>query len=251
MAQGSPKHFYKVDMRTFSLSEILYYLPGINGFLTWLLNVLGIKPLPVYESLVPFPVRADSFFCDYTEVSLTGREMIAPFVESFERLGFSVLGYEQNPSIDPNVLDCAACHLLHQNGKFFSNVIFLNSVEASEPHRVSLTIWCLDSENRAFGLHNKARSYDIFAANLLKTTSILIHTDSPFELFREFELRVNAQLDFSSLKPLYNRHQYAQLIETRSVAVLEEGLRRGRFIPMTEIEVQELKRKHSWRYAQT
>ncbi|HMV99926.1 MAG TPA: hypothetical protein PKE58_07265 [Acidobacteriota bacterium] len=250
MAQVSPKHFYKVNMRTFSLSEILHYQPNLNGFLSWFLNVVGIQVLPTFDLKVPLPVRADSFFCEPGELSHQGKEIISPLVESFERLGFAVMGYEKNTGIDPNCLDAAGCHLLHQNSKYTASVLFLHSVEAPEPHFVTLNISCLDSEHHSFSVHNHSLAFDFFAAKTLKSTCTVVQTRSPFELFREFESKVQHRLNFSTLQFIRNPHHFAQLTEARSETVLNEGLRLGRFIPMTEIEVQELKRKHSWRYAQ-
>lgn len=237
-------------MRTFSLSEILHYQPGFTGFLLWLLNVTRINPLPVTELKIPLPIRADSFFCAYEELSVQGKEIINPFIESFERLGFAVMGYEKNTGIDPNCLDAAGCHLLHQNGKYFASVLFIHSVESPEPRLVTLNLWCLNSENCSFGVHNSPLAFDYFAAKTLNSTCLVVQTSSPFELFREFESKVQFRLNVSSLKHIQSPAQYAQLLEARSETVLNEGLRSGRFIPMTEIEVQELKRKHSWRYAQ-
>ncbi len=239
--------YYKTDLQRFGLRETLHYLPGWSGFLQWFLKSIGLVRLPVVPGFAPLPLRAESFFSPPEKLSTRARSFLEPLAESFERLDFERMGYETNEGfLTSDFPDGGGCHFRHRSGLWLASVIYAHALIGETIETVSITIWAVRSNGAPLRTVNlpPSRTVDPFSKQLLKTDVFQLDTTSAIELFQFFERKVAEHGGPGNFRTFAGTADFLRYVEETSVLILETGLREGRYIPMTEAEVAELRKKH-------
>lgn len=239
--------YYKTDLQKTTLEEMLHFLPGWPGFLKWIFKTLGFIRLPVSSGFAPLPSRAETFFSSPEKLSTRALLFLEPLAESFERLDFERMGYETNEGfLTTDFPDAGGCHFRHRNGLWMASVIYTHALIGETIETVTISIWAVRSNGAPIRAVNRPPSHivDPFAKRILKTEVFQLDTTSPTELYQFFERKVAEQGGPGNFRTFAGTADFLRYVEDTSILILETGLREGRFIPMTEEEVAELRRKH-------
>lgn len=239
--------YYNTNLQKITLEEMLHFLPGWQGVVKWLLKTIGILQLPIMPGFLPFPSRAEVFFSPPEKLSARAISFLEPLAESFDRLDFERIGVETNEGIlSDEFPDGGGCHFRHRNGLWLASVVYLHTPIGETIEMVSITIWAVRSNGAPVRAVSRPPSQivDPFAKRILKTEVFHLDTTSPIELFQFFERKVAELGGPGNFRTFAGTADFLRYVEETSVLILETGLREGRFIPMTEAEVAELRRKH-------
>jgi hypothetical protein len=239
--------YYKTDLQTVSLGEMMHFVPGWRGFWLWVCKTFGFTRLPVIPGSAPLPFRAASFLQPPEKLSDQARTFIEPIAENLERLDFERIGYESNDGfLSDEIPDGGGCHFLHRNGRWVASVIYFHTRIEEMGETIQLNIWGVRSDGSPFRVLNLPpwQVVDPFSNRILNSLVYWLDTTSPTELFQFFEKKVAKGPGINGFRQFSGPDDVLRCMEENSVRVLEAKLREGRYIPMTEAEVAELRRKH-------
>jgi hypothetical protein len=175
--------YYKQNFNKFSFAELKCYSYNIFTFPgLCVMKLFGLLPTaPVY---VPMPINP--CFVGGERLSVRCREAILPSVESFQRLGFEILGFEINADYEnPNYIDGGGCHLVHPAKNFVALVAYSNFVDLpSMPSEfTTMTVWAQFENNHGIGLSNH-KLINYFHCKIANRKSFRCEASSPFQIRR-------------------------------------------------------------------
>lgn len=232
--------YYKQNFNKLSFGELKCYSPNLLAFPGLAaMKIFGLLPTaPVFS---PLPTRLS--FVEFEQLSRRCREFIEPSIESLERLGFEILGFETNSDCeDPNYIDGGGCHLAHPVENFIALVSYGNFVEiAHAPSEFSnLTVWAQFENNHSLGLVNH-QFINYFYDKVLNRRTFRTEASSPYQMLPVFEKLMENFGANEELVPIKTTKDLSNLIERQSRQVLEAGLKIERFVPMSELEIIKMK----------
>lgn len=209
----------------------MFAVPGL-----WAMKLLGL--LPTTPNYLPMP--SIPCFVGAERLSARCREFISPLVESFQTLGFEALGFEIIVgSEDANFIDGGACHLFHPNRNFNAVAGYHNFFElhGMPGEFTTLTVWTRFENGHSLGLVNHPLS-NYYHDRVLNRKSYQCEASSPFQMLPVFEkLFEESSEQNGSPVALDSIEKLRRLFEKQSKKILETGLASGRFVPMSELEI--------------
>jgi hypothetical protein len=232
--------YYKQDCNKFSFGELKRHSPNVFAFPgLCLMKLFGL--LPTAPTFAPMPAKP--CFVEFEQLSARCRGFIEPSIESFQRLGFEILGCEINADChNPNYIDGAGCHLVHTVRNYVAMIAYHNFVEVQPPPSEfsNLTVWAAFEENYSIALANhKFISY--FYDKVSNRQSFYCDASSPFQMLPIFEKLVETYAAGDAIMPIRTVRDLSSLFETQGRKLLEAGLKNGRFVPMSELEIIKMK----------
>lgn len=236
------QHYYKQNFNRLSFGELRHYSPNILAF-PGLCAMKMFGWLPVTPVFAPMPTVP--CFVGIERLSARCREFILPSVESFQRLGFEIFGFEINAGYEnPNYIDGGGCHLVHPTKNFIALVAYNNFVELpTMPSEFSnLTVWAQFENNRSIGLTNH-KLINYFNNKVLNRKSFRCEASTPFQMLPIFEKLLEDFGESEALVSLGTLKDLSSLLEKQSRKVLQAGLKNGRFVQMSELEIIKMKQE--------
>ena len=234
--------YYKQNYNKFSFGELKFYSPNIFAFPgLCAMKIFGLLPVePTYAPMPTVPC-----FVGSERLSARCREAILPSVESFGRLGFEILGFEINADYEnPNYIDGGGCHLFHPIKNFVALVAYNNFINLPTipSEFTTLTVWAQFENNHCVGLGNHKLS-NYFHDKVLNRKTFHCEASSPFQMLPVFERILEESGINDEIVPLRTLKDLSSLFEKQSRKALEAGLKNGRFVPMSELEIIKMKQE--------
>lgn len=234
------QHYYKQNFNKLSFGELKCYSPNLLAFPgLCAMKLFGL--LPTVPTFAPMPTRIS--LVEFEQLSRRCQEFIEPSIESFQRLGFEILGFETNRACeDPNYIDGGGCHLVHPIKNFIVLVAYANFVElAGMPSEFSnLTVWAQFENHHSLGLVNH-KFINYFYDQVLNRQTFYCEASSPYQMLSVFEELLENSDETDALVSIKTIKDLSGLFEKQSRQVLETGLKSGRFMPMSELEIIKMK----------
>lgn len=234
------RHYYKQNYNKVSFAELKFHSPNIFAFPgLCAMKLFGL--LPTVPTFSPMPT---SFaFVDFERLSVRCREFISPAIESFRRLGFEILGFEiLDGCEDPNYIDGGSCHLFHpiRNINAVASHVNFFELHGMPSEFAALTVWRLFENGHSLRLVNHGLvSY--FHDKVLNRKTFRSEAASPFQMLPVFEKLLEKFGENAAPASIRTLRDLRSLFEKESRKVLEVGLESGRFVPMSELEVINMK----------
>jgi hypothetical protein len=232
--------YYKQNFNKFSFGELKHYSPNILAFPgLCAMKILGLLPIaPVYA---PLPINP--CFVGGEQLSTRCREAILPSIESFQRLGFEILGFEINAGYeDPNYIGGGGCHLVHPTKNFVALVTYNNFIKlpTMPSEFTTLTVWTQFENNHGIGLSNH-KLINYFHCKIANRKSFRCEATSPFQMLPVFEKILEESGTQDATVPFRTLKDLSGFFEKQGRKILEAGLKNGRFVPMSKLEIIQMK----------
>lgn len=228
---------FKINLNRMTFAELRRHAPSrIAAGIYWLTGRFGLLKSPM-----PIVYQARRFTQTAVDLEVLTYETIAalrPYLEGFERLGYSPAHYVRlDEGADPTLADSGGCYLLHATGASFVLVAHLQKWRApayrvADSHTVTWVGAGFSSGSKV-AVTDTAAHLDVVPPARV----IVLPGATPAEMHRAVRAEIDARAAIDPVVVVDGPQQLAEIIQREEDRTTKARIARGLYAPMTEQEL--------------